>query len=68
MEINGRIFKSFVPGKKDQSVMGGGVMNSLSWETLKPFLESACKLRPNEILVGVIADDQGITFKFETKR
>lgn len=68
MEINGRIFKSFVSGKKDQSVMGGGIMSSISWEALKPYLEAACKLKPSEILVGVIADDQGITFKFETKR
>ena len=68
MEKNGRIFKSLVSNKKDQDMTGGGTCTQLSWGTIKPYLEQACALHGNEILVGIVVDEQGITFKLEMKK
>lgn len=44
-----------------------GIVYQISLETLKPYLEKACNLQPNENLVGIVIDKDTITFKIEQK-
>lgn len=61
-----KIKKSFYP-EVDISELEYGTMNSCSWERLKPFLEQAAGLKPNEKLVGLTANEDGLKLKIEYK-
>lgn len=56
---------TFYPDVKE-SDLGSGLISVISWERLKPHLETAFVLKPNERLVGIEISDSGIAAKFET--
>ena len=65
--MEGKIKKSFKQGVPDEKVEEFGVTSFCSWERLKPYIEQACGKHPDEVIVSVIADKDGIKVIYEYK-
>lgn len=59
------IKKSFYPEEKTDSQIGDGLTAFSSWEYLKKVLEDHFKKHTNERLIGIKADEQGLSAYFE---
>ena len=61
MEIRKTIKKGIT-----ESYLDSGVMSSCSWEKIIPALNAVFKISGNEKIVGIKANENGITVKIES--
>jgi hypothetical protein len=64
-----KIKKQFVKTPEaDIRMTGAGMCSEVSWERLKDHIGSAVALRSNEIIVGLIADENGVKVMIERNK
>ena len=62
-----KIVKSLSEKSEFDIQSGGGVSSSASWENIKESLGQAFNLRDNERILGIIADENGVTIRIGKK-
>ena len=60
-----KIVKSFKSNLTDYEIQHVGVICFCSWNRMKEYLNQACTIKPDEEIVGIIVDENGINIKIK---